>query len=252
MIGYGNIGKGIVQFLHFQHPEVGIFWLDANKGAGIGSRYGIPYSEEHFDELTHTVICVPTEVISQPEFLQTYGVLLLHTAVIIHTTPPYIGWCKKNLVGIPKSCYIPIFSRERCVYLDLLSPRPILFGSDMNLDKVPSELLQYVWLFRQPFLQVSTTVAEIIKLATNAIRYHSIQFWNDIYSLLMSHDETRHLDAVIKLLNPSKVLCEWEGGEWGWKKEKFGSPPAGACLPRDLRNFQRSISGELGEAKLPV
>jgi UDP-glucose 6-dehydrogenase len=86
--------------------------------------------------------------------------------------------------------------------------------------------------------------AELVKLATNAMRATIITYINEVNEYLQEYEKGQpgNRDAIMgTLLNPKNVLSTWEGGQWGIDTSKIGQPYDGKCLPKDTDHLAKGF-----------
>jgi UDP-glucose 6-dehydrogenase len=109
-----------------------------------------------------------------------------------------------------------------------MNPSRIVIG--LCCDGHSKLLVDLYAVLRRRILICKPTESELIKIVSNSLRAVNISFWNELHILCqkLGVDTKTIADGA----NPSKVLGEWEGGDWGTRF--FGEPYGGKCLPKDM------------------
>ncbi len=193
-------------------------------------------------ECNHIYICVGTPIRED----YTYDMFFLDSAakeiseylpqnefkiiIIKSTVPPGTAiWFKKIIKRYRRGkktnievASIPEFLREGNAIYDFFNPNRIIIGVDNK--SIINDLIQIYRDFSAPILVVSTTEAELIKLASNAFLSTKISFINSISDIC------------------EKLNCDIENVRRGIGMDnrigldflKPGIGFAGSCLPKDL------------------
>ncbi|MCS7243462.1 MAG: UDP-glucose/GDP-mannose dehydrogenase family protein [Candidatus Calescibacterium sp.] len=193
-------------------------------------------------ECKHIYICVGTPIKED----QTYDMFFLDSAareianhlpqneqkiiIIKSTVPPGTAkWFKKIIYRYRRNkktnievASIPEFLREGNAIYDFFNPNRIIIGVDNK--SIVEDLTQIYHDFPAPIIIVSTTEAELIKLASNAFLATKISFINSI------SDICEQLDCDIENVRNGIGLDNRIGIDFLKPGIGFG----GSCLPKDL------------------
>jgi UDP-glucose 6-dehydrogenase len=142
-----------------------------------------------------------------------------------------------------------LFFRDRSIENDITSPHRILLGVAPEQEVDPEARLFISSWANEAYGTIQTYFlpyehAELVKLATNALRGTAITFYNEINEYLQEYEKGQpgNRDAIMgTLLNPKNVLSTWEGGQWGIDASKIGQPYGGKCIPKDTDHLAKGF-----------
>ena len=154
-------------------------------------------------------------------------------SIVIKSTIP-VGFTNQisERLNLVNCFYSPEFLREGKAVIDNLYPSRIIVGSKSRLAEEFVSLL--IGAARKRNIKVIFTdnnTAEVIKLASNAYLANRITFFNEVDSLAMELGLNAE-ELVDGICSDSRI------GD-GYNNPSFGY--GGYCLPKDVRQFQRSF-----------
>lgn len=176
-----------------------------------------------------TFICTPeSEIETVVKFLvdiKYKGLIVIKSTVPVGTTIRLSGELNVHI------CHNPEFLREKYSIEDVINPSRIVIG---ECCKTHGDILRdFYTSLERDIHTTDPTASEIAKLVSNSFRAVVITFWNEV--AILCQEEDTDIRKVSEICNPSKLIGEWEGGNWGTKY--FLDPYDGKCLPKDIRHL---------------
>ena len=267
VVGLGKLGSVLAALLaNAGHEVVGVDTSELAIGSLVRPGHVEPGLDDLLDALPHgaltattsysalngceiVFIVTPTPSLPDGSFDASSVVLAASeatrhtrgTIVVSSTLSP--GTCDRDLRMLaitPRLVYAPFFIALGSIIHDMQNPDISLVGSadpgGGKAEEMACRVLADIQVGAASFAYMTFLEAEISKLALNCYLSLKIAFANLITEAcdIVGADAYKVLDAVGR---DSRV---------GTKFLKPGGPPAGPCLPRDLRAMERWLPRDLG------
>ena len=214
--GYGVVGKATADVLRRLGHTVVVHDIDVGRvEAAVTDGYGPRYEA---DGVQVDFVCVPETHLEEALAVLPESPI----AVIRSTVPPGTTDRLSEAYG-RQFAFMPEFLKEATAQWDALNPEFILIGCyDRDKGAVLAELFAPLMV---QVIQVTPSVAEMVKISLNAYLHTLISFWNEIHLICEQIGVPSHLVGK---------LCAQDPRVASYGAVMHGQPAGGRCLPKDI------------------
>ena len=227
IIGVGNVGHALGDYLSLEHKVVGL------DDADIQASFPIYKDYSSLAIVDAIFICLPSPFDEESNSLDNSLIENAVREVVKYNAfaPIYIkstvniGFTRKvaNDLRIDRLYYTPEFLRQSSAYQDIANPDRLVIGTP-GIDNDDTHVATYLSLFNSnKHFVMNYEEAEAVKLFSNTYLAMRVGFFNE----LDTYSEINHLDSnkIIKAVCADKRIGDY------YNKPSYGY--GGYCLPKD-------------------